>query len=205
MEQYLRIKCPFCGKILTIKNQDGVEKCAVICPACKKKSQVASCQRVLLKNDEETDLNGKNKNEDSVTDFSVGNNKSIGGLVEKSGKRWPLHVGVNTIGRKPLDPALQSDIPIQDYTGLKKMSRHHAKIEVQILPNGSCKHILYNWENKNPTFVGNEKINNNDRIVLSNGMNLKFGDLEVRFVIEKKNCDETVKEYWENFKGTEDT
>lgn len=192
MEQYLKIKCPFCGKILTIKNQEGLEKCVVVCPACNKKSQVASCQRVIFRNDDETDLNSRNKNEESFNHNCVEDNKITGCIVEKSGKRWHLHVGVNTIGRKPLDPTLQPDIPIEDYTGQKKMSRHHAKIEVQILPDGNCKHILYNWENKNSTFVGNEKIDNNDRIVLNNGMNLKFGDLEIKFVVEKTDYDETI-------------
>ena len=64
------------------------------------------------------------------------------------------------------------------------MSRNHAKIEVIRLANGSAKHVLYNWQNKNQTYVGGDPIESGDRIILNNGMVIKFANIDIRFVIE---------------------
>ena len=89
-----------------------------------------------------------------------------------------------SIGRKLKTPPQQVDVPLSDYTGEKKMSRHHAKIEVVRQPNGNCKHVLYNWENKNPTRVDGKMVEFGDRIILHNGMVLSFANIDVDFVIE---------------------
>lgn len=81
-------------------------------------------------------------------------------------------------------PPQQVDVPLSDYTGEKKKSRHHAKIEVVRQPNGNCKHVLYNWENKNPTKVDGKMVEFGDRIILHNGMVLSFANINVDFVIE---------------------
>lgn len=173
MDQYIQIKCPFCGAVLKVKQQTGLEKASITCPVCKKKSPFSSYETVVNKDREETELPGG---------FNV--DTAIGCLVEKSGQRWSLHFGVNTVGRKLQSGPQQVEIPISDYTGERKMSRNHAKIEVIRLATGPAKHVLYNWQNKNLTYVGGEPIESGDRIVLKNGMVIKFANVDVKFVIE---------------------
>lgn len=186
MDIFIRIKCPFCGAVLKVKQQVGLGKAYITCPVCKKKSSFLNYNIVENKNSEETELPGsiKRKYNNEETEVGVFLNTSIGCLVEKSGKRWALHSGVNTIGRKLQSDSQQVEIPISDYTGERKMSRSHAKIEVIRLANGNAKHVLYNWQNKNLTYVGGEPIESGDRIVLNDGMIIRFANIEIRFVIE---------------------
>lgn len=172
MEQFIQIKCPFCGAVLKVRQQAGLEKASITCPVCKSKSLFPDYENYdKQKSSEETEIVGAL-------------NSIIGCLVEKSGKRWPLHSGVNTIGRKLQSDPQQVEIAISDYTGERKMSRSHAKIEVTRQANGSCKHVLYNWQNRNHTCVGGEPIETGDRIVLHSGMVIKFANVDVTFVIE---------------------
>lgn len=191
MNQFIQIKCPFCGAVLKVKQQAGLEKASITCPVCKRKSPFSDYQNVINKDSEETEIPGgfktKSKSEDTTT-YNEFIKTTIGCLVEKSGKRWSLHPGVNTVGRKTQSDPQQVEIPITDYYAgtpqARKMSRNHAKIEVVRLANGSAKHILYNWQNKNTTYVGGDSIEPGDRIVLNNGVLIKFANIDVRFVIE---------------------
>lgn len=182
MENLIKIKCPFCGSLLQFK-----KRMDFICPVCKKKSLVSDCLSSFDKKDEEkTYIEDDNPNSATGDTYK---NILIGCLVEKSGKSRELHLGLNTIGRKLQKPPQQVDVPIFDYSGEKRMSRKHAKIEVAKLSNGSCKHILQNWQNKNPTYIGGGQLGADDRIVLQNGMIIKFANIEVKFVI--KDSEET--------------
>lgn len=195
MDQFIQIKCPFCGAVLKIKQQAGLEKASITCPVCKKKTPFTGFGKVnngdnemtegplfnpSNPNKEETDIWGSN-DKTKVNNFF---NAAIGCLVETSGKRWTLRPGVNTVGRKLQSGSQQVDIPIQDYTGERRMSRNHAKVEVVQLGNGAYKHILCNWQNKNETYVGGEVLHEGDRIILQNGMSIRFANIDVKFVIE---------------------
>lgn len=186
VEQFIRIKCPHCGAVLKVKQQLGLEKASLTCPVCKKKSPFSNYNQMVNNDNEETELPNGHKNSRNTEETEIGGVGSfvIGCLVEKTGKRWSLHPGVNTIGRKLQADPQQVEIPIVDYTGERKMSRNHAKIEVIRQPNGSCKHVLYNWQNKNQTFIGGDPIEDGDRIVLHNNMIIKFANVDVKFVIE---------------------
>ncbi|MDE7456948.1 MAG: FHA domain-containing protein [Prevotella sp.] len=183
MEQFIQIKCPFCGAVLKVRQQAGLEKASITCPVCKRKSLFCD---YVNKNSEETELpeSFKSAQNSEETEIVGAVNMTIGCLVEKSGQRWPLHSGVNTIGRKLQSDSQQVEIAISDYTGERKMSRSHAKIEVIRQANGSCKHVLYNWQNRNRTCVGGEPLETGDRIVLHSGMVIKFANVDVTFVIE---------------------
>ena len=195
MDQFIQIKCPYCGTVLKVKQQPGLEKASITCPVCKKKSPFTDFETVINMDSEETELHGgtkqKQDNGDPTTLYNPLANTSIGCLVEKSGRRWALHLGVNTVGRKLQSNPQQVEVPVSDYTGERKMSRNHAKIEVIQLPNGGVKHVLYNWQNKNRTYVGGEPIETGDRIVLNDGMVIKFANIDVRFVIEDSDATQT--------------
>lgn len=186
MDHFIQIKCPHCGAVLKVKQQPGLEKASITCPICKKKSPFTSFETYTNSDSEETELpKGHKPSENDEDPTSVPKTTTaIGCLVEKSGKRWPLHSGINTIGRKLQSGPQQVEIPVSDFTGEKKMSRNHAKIEVVRLADGSAKHILYNWQNKNRTYIGGDPIASDDRIVLHNDMVIRFANIDVRFVIE---------------------
>ena len=171
MEELVKIKCPSCGKVFIVKSVPGIENASVTCPVCKRKASFMLYQKVVEKSSEDTEIG------------CLGN-AVMGCIKEKTGMLWQLHAGVNTIGRKLKTPPQQVDVPLSDYTGEKKMSRHHAKVEVVRQPNGNCKHVLYNWENKNPTRVDGKMVEFGDRIILHNGMVLSFANIDVEFVIE---------------------
>lgn len=186
MDSFIQIKCPFCGAVLKVRQQAVLEKASITCPVCKRKSLFSDYESIISKDSEETELPSSFKSAQSSEETEIVSavNMTIGCLVEKSGKHWPLHSGVNTIGRKLQSDPQQVEIAISDYTGERKMSRSHAKIEVTRQANGSCKHVLYNWQNKNHTCVGGEPIEAEDRIVLHSGMVIKFANVDVTFVIE---------------------
>ncbi len=186
MEQFIQIKCPYCGAVLKVKQQAGLEKASITCPVCKRKTPFSGFEKVNNGQSEETEVHGypKSNPNGEPTDIGGLSHGGIGCLVETTGKRWSLHPGVNTVGRKLQSGAQQVDIPIQDYTGERRMSRNHAKVEVVQLGNGAYKHILYNWQNKNATYVGGEVLNEGDRIILQHGMSIRFANIDVKFVIE---------------------
>ena len=191
MNQYISIKCPHCGASLKVKQQQGLEKASLTCPVCNVKSPFANYIIVSANNNsnsEDTELpNGfkqNNNQKEPLTELPSYLNKNIGCLVEKSGKRWTLHTGINTIGRKLQSDPQHVEIPIADYTGERKMSRNHAKIEVIRQPDGSCKHVFFNWQNKNQTYVSGELVESDDRIVLHDGMTIQLANVIVKFVIE---------------------
>ena len=183
MDSYIQIKCPFCGALLKVKQQPGLDKASITCPVCKRKSAFNDYRKVAAHESEDTDyLNGGGHGGEH-TEINEGGNGWIGCLVEKSVKRWSLHVGVNTVGRKTVSTPPQADIPITDCTGQRLMSRKHARIEVVRLPGGGYKHVLSNWLNKNPTTVDGGTMEADDRIVLHDGMAIRFADIEVKFII----------------------
>lgn len=191
MDEIIKIKCPHCSAMLKVKNQPNLEKASITCPVCKQRSPFTAflpAQNKPASAAEDTQLPGANSGDaESKTQFRPAGNAAIGELVEQNGKRWPLHEGLNTIGRKPLQSAPLAEIAIEDPG--KKMSRKHAKIEAVRLLDGSIKHILSNWENANPTLVGGVALAQEDRVVLHNGTLLRLGETDVRFVIQ--DADET--------------
>ena len=183
MDSYIQIKCPFCGALLKVKQQPGLDKASITCPVCKRKSAFNDYQKVAAQESEDTDYLNNGGSGGEQTEINAGGKGWIGCLVEKSGKRWSLRVGVNTVGRKTVTMPLQADISITDCSDKRLMSRKHARIEVTRLPGGNYKHVLSNWLNKNPTFVDGGKLEADDRVVLHDGMTIRFADIEVKFII----------------------
>lgn len=186
MDQNIKIKCPFCGAVIRVKQQAGLDKASVTCPVCSKKTPFTQWLPVTPNAAEETELPEALRAWSGAGKAATGGfaNAIVGCLIEQSGKRWALHQGVNTVGRKLQSDPQQVDIPVFDYTGERKMSRKHAKIEVARLADGSVKHILYNWQNKNETCVDGNQIESGDRIVLKSGMVIRLTNVDVKFVIE---------------------
>lgn len=184
MNDLINIKCPYCSVILKVKNQPGLQNMSITCPVCKRKSLVRDFKVVKNKQDDEQTLVSQNKksvtNEDA-TIVSEARIEPIGSLVLPNGKPIQLHIGVNAIGRESRSTLAEIKLPDKNKT--RKISRNHAKIEVIRMANGSCKHILFNWENKNPTFVNGDVVEKDDRIVLHDNDRIRFVDVDVVFRI----------------------
>lgn len=185
----LSIRCLYCGAILKVRSQENIEKMMVECPNCHKRFLVGDgIQNLQEKNNarssEDTVYNtnkggaSHNTEETTIGPSQVKLKGVIGRLVEvATGKSHELKKGVNYIGRKSQNGS--ATVAIEDPT--RRMSREHAIIEVQAMPDGSYKHFLRNWNNQNKTYVGNDVLAPGECVVLQNGLVVKFTSVAVRF------------------------
>ena len=188
MNDLIKIKCPICGSILHIKNQPDLDKKSITCPTCKQKSQIADCKQVAEKNDDDaTQYNSKKESGAENTILGTETVGSLGRLVNnQNGSTYQLKLGKNTIGRKVANPLPTVTIPIEEVQTHNTMSREHAIIEVTQLSNGSHRHFLYNWKNKNGTYVNGTQISTGDRYILNDGQTIRLGQVLLRFELNKK-------------------
>jgi len=93
------------------------------------------------------------------------------GVLIHEGQRFPLKEGRNILGRKA--PSSQADIQIEE----KKpyMSRMHALIEVHVF-DGKPKVSVSNYQNKNATFVDDQRLYDGDVVNLQNGSRITIGE-----------------------------
>lgn len=185
MEQnLLKIRCVHCGAKLTIRNQANIETLFVECPNCHEKFKVGKGMQNMSVStshsaSEDTIYHQKGPNSDEDTLITTGYH-TLGQLVEiTTGRTHSLHPGKNTIGRA--SSTTSTDVVIEDPS--HRMSRQHAFIEVRTMPDGSYRHFLQNWNNKNCTTVGNEQLMQDESIVLQDGQVVTFGSVAIRFVI----------------------
>ena len=173
----LKIKCPNCGAVLTIRNMEGLENKSVTCPVCKKQSRYIDFKHPAPTpppaEEDRTMLGG-------CLDTPTPQAERPGALVdEATGKTYPLSAGLNMIGRK----AMSSDANVQIDTADRTMSRKHCAIEAKPAQGKpGYFHYLSNAENKNATYVGTQKLLDGDRIVLQGGEKIRMGGITLTFV-----------------------
>lgn len=187
--EFLRIKCPNCGAVLTLKNMIGLENKSIPCPICKKVSRYVDYKKPTQQASQYDTDNTTTIGDATQLGDKLHNNlspKSIGKLKKpKTNELYPLSLGKNTIGRK----AQSSHATIQINTDDHYMSRIHSVIEVCKKQNGDYIHCLSNAQNKNTTYVNSLKIEKDDRIVLHEGDTLKMANTMLQFVFDSE--DET--------------
>lgn len=189
--ELLKIKCPNCGAVLTIKNMTGLENKSVPCPVCKKVSRYVDYKIPSQRQESQYDMDDATTAGDAT---QLGNSlhdklksKSIGKLRKPgTNEEYTLSLGKNTIGRK----AQSSNSTIQINTDDRYMSRAHSVIEVHKKQDGDYIHYFSNAQNKNATYVNCLKIENGDRIVLHGGDTLKMANTVLQFVFDSE--DETI-------------
>lgn len=189
MEEIIKIKCPYCGAVLSVKNQAGIESKSVTCPICKQKSPFRDFKKVVDKvNDENTQYPGSDEktsyqySSDPGTDIGTGLNFTLGKLrVMPSGQSFQLKPGRNIIGRR----ATNSSADFQILTdGSKRLSREHLIVEVKKVPGKGFVHYASLCKEKiNKTYIGNELLEYGDCIVLNHGEIIKLPDVNVKFEI----------------------
>lgn len=193
MDEIIKIKCPFCGAILSVKNQPGIENKNVTCPVCKKTYLFKEYKRVVQnpshKEDVDTEYPGAAKQEEKTvypnnekptvlpdTNYTLGKLK-----VEGMTTTFQLHLGRNVIGRKSVKS--QSDFQI-DTAEKRGMSREHLLIEVKKVPGKGFVHYVSLYKERvNKTFVGDELLAYGDVLILHHGDVIKLPDATLKFEI----------------------
>ena len=193
MDDIIKIKCPYCGAVLSVKNQAGIESKSVTCPICKQKSPFKDFKKIIDKpngDGEHTQYPGSDgektsyqtSSSDPGTDIGTGLNFTLGRLkVMPSGPSFQLKPGKNIIGRRASQSSADFQIPMQTS---KRMSREHLIIEVKKVQGKGFVHYASLCKQKiNKTLIGNEQLEYGDCIVLNHGDVIKFPDVNVKFEI----------------------
>lgn len=188
MDEIIKIKCPFDGAILSVKNQPGIETKNVTCPICKNKYPFTQFKRVTAKlynedpGTEYPDGAGRPNYNEEKTEIGQQPNFTLGKVtVAGAGRSYQLRPGRNVIGRK----AQKSEADFQvDTNGSRSMSREHIVIDVKKVPLKGFVHYVSLYKEKvNKTLIGNESLLYGDCIVLNHGDIIKLPDATLKFEI----------------------
>ena len=182
MEQnIIKIKCPRCGAILRVPNADGIDAKTATCPVCKQKLLIGNCERVVHKLEQtayptvgQQQFSQGGSDKTSIDDEHIAN-YTLGRLtVLSTGESFLLRPGRNTVGRKT-DSFPHADFEI--VTNGNRMSRQHLVIEVKKVPGqGYVHYVSLCGQKANATFVGNNRLEVGDCLVLNDGDVLKLPD-----------------------------
>lgn len=175
MNNTLKIKCPFCGAILAIKNQSGLENLNVTCPVCKTTHPIKSCKVIQTYQKEET----KYFNQYDELNKNIGHIGQVR-VIGDDIQIFHLELGENIIGRK----ASNSSAKIQLITESKRMSREHIIINVKESEKGYV-HIVSLYKPKvNETLINQDPLVYGDSIILKHGDKIVLPDITLLFEIE---------------------
>lgn len=189
--QEKRVKCTSCGAPLVVRNSKNEEVKIITCPKCKSPLKVKfppiavqeplEAKTIVVnfpqKGGASTVLAGGGSLQSGETQYVPKPSQQKQYYLYLNGKRYPLSAGRNVVGRK----ASSSDAQVQIETSDLYMSRRHICIEVIRLTDGSTKVLVSNDKNKNSTYVNGCKLNTGDRVVLTNGTQIKMGETIVTY------------------------
>ena len=161
-----RVKCPKCDKKLEVTNKKQESVLLVKCPQCGAKIRVKFDTGETMLADAE-------------------DRSEIIGSLKYEGKYYPLHEGVNILGRKILQPDADVTIETDDLT----MSRKHAAIEVVRLKSNKIKAVLGDLRTREkagikPIIHEEIPLDVDDRVVLCFGDTIQLGDTILKYVRE---------------------
>ena len=182
MDELIKIKCPYCGAVLSAKNQAGIESNIVTCSVCKQKSLFKNFKKIVEEISEE---NTEYPNDEGTSiESSAGNgaNFTLGKLrVVPSGPSYQLKPGRNVIGRQASQSAADFQIPV---VGSMRLSRSHLVIEVKKVAGKGFVHYAKLYKQKvNKTELNNVELEYGDCMVLNHGDIIKLPDVNVKFEI----------------------
>lgn len=187
MDEIIKIKCPFDGAVLSVKNQPGIESKNVTCPICKNKYLFTEFKRVQTApppppQPPYPNHNMPGGNGEMTIPWLPDASFTPGRLrVEGSGATYQLKQGRNVIGRKSSKP--EADFAI-DTGENRSMSRSHLVIDVRRDPVNGIMHCVSLFKEKvNATYVGKVQLLPGDCIVLNNGDVIRLPDATLRFEI----------------------
>jgi len=172
--EIIKIKCPWCNAVLSVRDNPANAGKIVTCPVCKKASSFSDFKIVNQENIEECTQYG------FVTPAET--QLTIGNIISQiDGRSYQLGFGRNVIGRK----ASNSTANIQIETiGSKRMSREHIVIEVNNIAQKGITHLASLAKDKvNETYVSGQRLTFGDCIVLKHGDRIELPDCTLIFEI----------------------
>lgn len=154
----IKIKCPFCGKILIVADDATNAGKRLRCPVCKESSVYEDFKRVVEpKVSDETQVNSRLEN--SSISFSL---KDL-----TTGQQYSLNPGRNLIGRMTYKSTPKADVAIK--TEDMGFSREHLYIEIIKGCDGIFHCYAVNASNKNNTYINGEKLHDLDKVGIKDG------------------------------------
>lgn len=179
----IKIQCPHCKSVLTVKNPEALEGKQLVCPACKQQQPFASYPKVKLRpaapvtEEEDSHFN----NEETLHETTIRNR----GHLEHAGVSYELHKGATVVGRKsPTSKAgIQIDLSDESPEIGNTMSRAHVQITMQQGQSGYLHYLQSLPDAKNDTFINGQLLQKGDVIKLNDGDVITMGQVPVKFVI----------------------
>lgn len=190
-----RIKCPSCGVVLDVRNSQNETEKLIVCPQCRVRLKVLfSPSQAISQTARETQYISNDgagiqysNNDNGETQYvgvssakfkeKASNGDVQPGYLSCKGKKYPLSLGSNIIGRM----AASSQATVQIATDDKYMSRQHLTIQIIKLSPEKVKVIVSNKLNKNASYVNGELLNDDDQLVLTDGSCIKMGNTIVTY------------------------
>lgn len=177
----LKIGCPVCGSVLSVKNQPGIESKFVTCPVCKNKSHFSAFKKIMVKEEKTEFPDEETTPYSEETDITKGVNFTLGKLVVPAlDLSFQLKPDKNIIGRKAPHSSATIQIPCET----NRMSREHLVIEIKKIPGKGFVHYasLYK-ERVNSTFIGQNQLEFGDCVVLKHKDVIRLPERECIFEI----------------------
>lgn len=175
MEEKIIVNCPHCSAQLKINR--NIESVKVCCPVCKEGFLPKDAKQVTKSDSDCTQLNEK-------TVPPVARKEHVLGVLRKvvgGSEQYQLKLGKNVVGRKANVSSADIQIPAGES---RRMSREHVVIEVKTVEGRGLAHYISLYKEKlNPTFVGDEKLEYGDCLVLNQGDEIKLPDCTLIFEI----------------------
>lgn len=187
----VKVKCPNCGKLLSVKEVPDLDKKIVRCSICGERrlfSEYRKVEEQASQSSDDTEINypkGKAKGSDDTyvvdSDVTLLNNSAY--LVDmQTKKEYALKDGKNFVGRKANSTPAKVNVRIE--TTDRGFSRAHLGIEVIKMPDNVRKYKICNDDNKHFTFVNGDKLEKEDILFLKNNDIIKSSTVELQFLLK---------------------
>lgn len=158
----IKVKCPFCGKILIVADDPANMGKKLRCPVCKESSVYEDFKRVA----------GPEVSDATQVIFVSESTPVTFILKDKTtGYKYSLNLGRNLIGRMTYKSKPKADVPIK--TKDMGFSREHLFIEIVKGCDGVFHCYAVNASNKNDTFINGEKLHDSDKMAIKDGDQIK--------------------------------
>ena len=165
----MKIKCPYCGKILEVKskNDETINLATTLtCPLCKSKFSLSECEIVKeVKEEGGTPKTGSGEQ----TKVNLGNYKKGELKVLNSNlPNFKLKEGSNVVGRKAQTSQADIQIPAEIPAGQEKhrFSREQIVINVIETPKGYVHKMSLYKSKVNATYYNNVELQYGDSYIL---------------------------------------
>ncbi len=180
----MKIKCPYCGKILEVKSKTDEKinlATTLACPLCKSKFSLSECERVKEEGGKPKSGSGEG------TEVNLG--KHIKGELKVLNSNLPnfkLKEGSNVVGRKAQTSQADVQIPAEIPAGQEKhrFSREQIVINVVKTPKGYVHKMSLYKSKVNATYYNNVELQYGNSYILKDNDIIKFPDnITVKFVM----------------------